>query len=101
MRIIGLCSFYDEEPKLLAAMLASGSKLPIDHWVILDGAYGSYPGGHASSRIEQHEMIARTCNGLGVGWTIHVPSTTWRGNEVEKRDRLFAYGHLAAEPGDW
>jgi hypothetical protein len=101
MRIIGLCSFYDESPKMLAAMLSSGSKLPVDHWVVLDGAYSVYPDGQASSQIEQHEIIARTCNALGVGWTIHVPATTWMGNEVEKRDRLFAYGQLAAKAGDW
>lgn len=101
MRIIGLSSFYDESPKMLAAMLSSGSKLPVDHWVILDGAYAIYPEAQASSQIEQHEMIARTCNALGVGWTIHVPQTPWFGNEVEKRDQLFAYGQLAAKPGDW
>lgn len=101
MRLIGLTSFYDEQPKMLAAMIASGSKLEIDHWVFLDGAYMLYPGGQPTSQPEQHETIARTCHGMGIGWTIHVPQSTWHGNEVEKRTALFAYGHEASKDGDW
>ena len=102
IKLIGLLSFYDENPAWLAAAIASLSKIGIDHVVALDGAYQLFPGGKASSAPEQHEAIVQTCAGLGCGLTLHVPSRVWAGNEVEKRSKMFEIAESFAEPDhDW
>jgi hypothetical protein len=100
-RMIGLLSWYAEPVSWLAELVASMGRAGIDHVVALDGAYILYPRGQAHSEGDQADTIRRVATGYGMGATIHVPSTPWCGNEVEKRDALFRLGHAVAEPGDW
>jgi hypothetical protein len=103
VRVIGLLSWYDEQPKWLAATIASlGKRIDLDHLVAVDGAYQLLPGGENESPPEQRETIMETCASMGIGLTLHVPETVWTGNEVEKRSAMFALGQLAAEEDkDW
>lgn len=101
MRLIALLSWFDESPVWLAELVASLASAGVDHIVALDGAYGLYRPCEAWSGTEQHDAILHTARGCGLGCTIHVPQRPWDGNEVAKRTALFAYGDLAAEPGDW
>jgi hypothetical protein len=101
MRIIALLSWYDESSAFLAAAIASLSKVGVDHLVAVDGAYALLPDGKHASPPEQAETIAATCEGLGIGSTIHVPDRKWLENEVGKRTFMFELGELVANPDDW
>lgn len=88
MKIVGLCSFYDESPTWLAACVTGAARV-CDHLVFVDGAYFLYDKNGSSSGVESHDAIARACHAAGVGYTLHVPDTCWMGNEVEKRAFMF------------
>lgn len=102
VRLIGCLSFYDESPAFLAAAISSLARVEVDHLVAVDGAYALLPGGRASSGIEQQQTIAETALACGMGLSLHVPETTWAGDEVEKRSFMFALAETVAHPNqDW
>jgi hypothetical protein len=101
MRLIGLLSFYDEEPSWLSAAITSYARIGLNHVVVADGAYALLPTGQPRSTTDQHVAIIEACNALGLGLTLHTPQTVWFGNEVEKRAFLFALGNTVAEDDDW
>ena len=88
MKIVGLCSFWDESPTWMAAHPAACAKF-VDHMIYVDGAYFLYDKDGASSGVEVHDAIARGCHAAGIGHTLYVPQTCWMGNEVEKRSFMF------------
>lgn len=92
MKLVGLCSFYDESPTWLAIHAAASAKL-VDHIIYVDGAYLHYDREGRSSGVECHDAIARACHGVNVGHTLHVPDRVWD-SEVEKRGFMF---HLAEQ----
>lgn len=100
--LIGLVSFYDEPADVLSecirAMAETGG---IDHLVIIDGAYATFPDAKPASPVDQHAAIMVACRRAGIGLTFDVPARAWEGNEVEKRTYLFALGNGVAKPGDW
>lgn len=101
MRVIGLLSWYDEQPSWLAASVSSFAPV-LDHLVAIDGSYGSFPDGRARSAPEQAETILRVADAVGLGVTIVEPRERFYGNEVEKRSLLFRYGLVEATPyEDW
>lgn len=101
-KLIGLISWFDEDPAWLAASVASLSKLDVDHLVAVDGAYRLLPDGKPSSPPEQAEAIRETAHGLGIGLTLHAPPAAWAGNETEKRSAMFALAEQVAVPDfDW
>lgn len=100
MKLIALCSFYDESPTWLAAHAAATARL-VDHIIYLDGAYVLYDADGASSGIEAHDAIARACHAAGVGFSIHVPATPWIGNEVAKRAFHFSLAEAMTTADDW
>jgi hypothetical protein len=101
MKIWGCLVWFDEEPRWLAASVASFAKL-CDHVIAVDGAYFSYPEGRAASGGEQAESIVAAARTAGIGCTIHVPQSVWMGNETEKRS---CYARIANALGtpyeDW
>ena len=101
MKVIALLAFYDEQPSMLAATVASLAKIA-DHVVASDGGYFLFPGARAHSGIESHDAITQTAYACGIGCTIHAPQTIWMDNEVGKRNHLVQLGMTIAEPGvDW
>lgn len=102
MKVVGLLSWYDEDPSWLAECVASAARL-CDHLIAVDGPYALFPGSTRTpfSGSDQAEVIARTCAGAGIGCTIHTPRTPWWGGEVEKRDFMFRAGALLTSPRDW
>ncbi len=101
MKVIAALSWYDESPSWLAACVASVAP-HVDHVVAVDGAYAHYPDARARSDRTQAETIMATCDALGVGCTLHRPSSYWHGGEVEKRTRLFRLCHAHREGfDDW
>ncbi|HXJ65633.1 MAG TPA: hypothetical protein VNN79_17895 [Actinomycetota bacterium] len=100
MRVIGVLSWYSEKPSWLAACVSSMGRL-CDHVVAFDGAYARFPTDQARSRPDEAETIARTADGLGMGWTIHSPREKWWGGEVEKRAAMLRAAANLAEPDDW
>lgn len=101
MKLIGLLSWYDETPEALAQCIAGLHKAGVSHLVAVDGAYALYPDAKAASDPIQQGAIVTACRSLGMECLLHVPSRPWQGNEVEKRNHLFALGYLLSEPGDW
>jgi hypothetical protein len=101
MKLIGLLSFYDEPVPDLLACIASLAEHGVDELVAVDGAYALYPGGRARSHPDQHAAIVLACRQVGMGCTLHVPRTVWRGNEVEKRTFMFSLANATASDGDW
>jgi len=102
MRLIGLLSWYTENPAWLAACINGLAKQGVDHVIAVDGAYFLYPDGKNRSPSLEHQVITEACHANGMGLTIHTPADTWRGNEVEKRAFMFRLGLAVAEPHtDW
>lgn len=101
VKIVACLAWYDERVDWLAELVASLAASAVGHVVAVDGAYALYPQARAASNHEQADTIAATARALGVGCTVHVPSAPWWGNEVAKRNALFALAHAVAEPGDW
>jgi len=102
MKIIGILSWYDEQPAWLSGVIASLSKVGITHLVAVDGAYGLYPNGRGYSGPGQHQVVMETCQGLQMGCLIYTPPEPWFGNEVEKRNYAFQLAETIAEPNeDW
>lgn len=101
MKVFGLLSWFDESPTFLASCVASIAP-HIDHLIAVDGAYANFPGSRAHSDRLQAETIQAICDGAGIACTIHRPAEPWRGNEVEKRDRMFKIAGAYSEPFvDW
>lgn len=99
--IVGLLSWYDENPAWLAELVASLARVGVEHVVAVDGAYMLLQGGKAASPPEQADVIYHTARGAGMGATIYTPLVPWQ-DEMTKRTRLFEQGHLVATPGiDW
>lgn len=100
-RVFTLLSWFDESPTWLAGMVTSVAPFT-HHLIALDGAYALFPNAEPRSPAEQHVAIMETALAAGIGCTIHAPNDLWWGNEVEKRNALFQFGLLAAEPHrDW
>lgn len=100
MKIVGLCSFWDESPTWLAAHPAACAKF-VDHMIYVDGAYVLYDRQGASSGVEAHDAIARGCYAAGIGHTLYVPETAWVGNEVEKRAFMFRLAEAMTTEDDF
>jgi hypothetical protein len=102
VKIVALLSWYDEQPEWLHAAITSLHHLPTPvHVVAVDGAYADYPKGTARSNLDQYQAIHEATVAIDAGLTIHTPTSTWHGQECEKRTRLFRLGDHAAQPGDW
>lgn len=99
MRLVGLCSFYDESPTWLAAHAAACARL-VDHMVYVDGAYVLYDREGRSSGVEAHDAIARGCYAAGLDYTLHVAGP-WIGNEVEKRAFMFRLAEAITTEEDY
>lgn len=100
MRIIALCSFYEESPTWLASYVAAASRL-CDHILFVDGAYVLYDREGSSSGVESHEAISRACHAAGISYTLYVPETAWIGNEVEKRATMFRIAEAISTEEDY
>jgi hypothetical protein len=103
MRVVGLLSWFDESPSMLAASVAGMGEAGVDHLVAVDGPYKLYDhDGLPCSSREQHDTIISVAQQFGMGVTIHVPARAWENNEIEKRTALFAFGAAVATPyEDW
>jgi hypothetical protein len=102
MKIIALLCWYNERDDWLDSGLRSLAKAPVDHVVAVDGAYALFPDAQPQSPPSNAETIQRVCDDLGMGCTIHTPTTVWQGNEMEKRTHLFRLAEQVAEPHvDW
>ncbi len=106
MRVVGLLSWYEENPGWLVECVASTARL-CDHIIAVDGPYGSWPGAMKKpySGTEQADAILRTAAGLGIGCTLHQSRQVWWGGqwggEVSKRDFMFRLGEQFTTPEDW
>jgi hypothetical protein len=100
VKVVGLCSFYDESPTWLAAHPAACARL-VDHMIYVDGAYFLYDKDGRSSGVEAHDAIATGCEAAGIGHTLFVPDTPWMGNEVEKRSFMFQLAEQMTTEEDW
>lgn len=103
MRVVALCPWFDESPAWLAGMVASLDRVGVDHLVAIDGCYELFPGALARPRSStvQASTILEACEGIGIGCTLVRPQAPFVGNEVEKRNLLFAHGRAVCEEGDW
>lgn len=99
MRIASLLCWYDEAPSMLAAHVASLALAPVDLLVALDGAYVDYPGGRASSPIEQHKALSLAAESAGI--ELYSGTRADGGlfaSEMEKRTELF---RMVEGRADW
>lgn len=103
MKICALVPWYDEAPSWLAGAVASLAKVGVDHLVAIDGCYALFPGALERPRsfADQATTIIDAAEGLGIGCTVVRPREAFIGNEVEKRNLLFAHGRLVCDVGDW
>lgn len=102
MRVVGLLSWYEEQPSWLVECVASAARL-CDHIIAVDGPYAAFPGAFRRpfSGTDQADAILRTAAGAGIGCTIHSSREPWFGGEVQKRDFMFRLGEAFTTPEDW
>ena len=101
-RLISLVSFYDEQPDVLSDCIKDlAERGGIDHLVITDGAYKTFPDAKGASPVEQHAAIMVAARRHSLPLTFHIPSEPWAEGEKEKRTALFALGLSVANDGDW
>lgn len=101
VRIIALCSWFDESPTMLAATVASLRHLDVRHLVAVDGAYALMPGGRGASSVDQTRVMTDVCAASGMGLTLFQPERPFRGNEVEKRNLSLRLALSITTPADW
>jgi hypothetical protein len=106
LKLIALCSWYDERPEHLRQLVRSLAPV-VDLALFLDGPYELYgePGTPLRSPAEQAKAIrdeAQTC-GLRLVLVVDAtPRDGWpRPGEVGKRRELWRRGLELARPGDW
>lgn len=102
MKLIGLLSWFDEPERDLRRAIETFHAAGMTHLVAVDGAYGIFPGGAATSPPGQRRTIEQTCERLGIPVVVHEPSRTWP-TETEKRALMFglAERRLATTLADW
>lgn len=102
MKLIGILSWFDENPAWLAGVVAALHRAEISHVIAVDGAYALYPNGKAQSAPEQQGAIVEVCRSLEMGCTMFAPAEPFFGNEVEKRNLAYRLAEVVAEPyEDW
>lgn len=102
MKLVAICSWYDEDPDMLYKGVRSLEKAGVDHLVAVDGAFRLFPDGHPHSPDSNVQAILKACDEAGIEPHIHQPDTLWENNEIEKRTFLFRYAEQWCEPGvDW
>jgi hypothetical protein len=99
--LTALLSFFDEQPSWLTATVASLPKAGVSHLVAGDGVYGLYPNAlrHYRSAQEQIDAITAACYGAGIGLTLHIPTSCYMGNELEKRNHMLTLARTVTEDG--
>lgn len=100
MRIVGLLSWYDESPAMLAAAVTSVAPL-VDHIVAVDGAYILFPEAQPASPADQANTIRDVALAHNLAVTVHHPNARWLGNEVEKRTFMFRLAEAVTTSDDW
>ena len=102
MRIIGLISWFDEDPAFLTRAIASHADAGLlDAVVAVDGRYALYRSEECVSAPEQYAAITRACEERDLDLVVVRRETPWAG-EVHKRRALFRHGLAMAEVGeDW
>lgn len=100
MRIASLLCWYDEDPSMLAAHVASLPLASVDLLVALDGAYADYPGGMVQSPTEQYKALFLAAESAGVDLHLvarHESEPLFE-SEMEKRTELF---RMSEGQADW
>lgn len=100
MRLIGLLSWFDEEPAVLNQCLLGMRLAGVEHVVAVDGRYELYEHEDHASTLTQQGALAAIARSLGLGITLYVPGGPWRG-EIEKRTHMFDLALAESMPGDW
>lgn len=101
MKLCALLSWFDEEPRHLAEMVASLPLAGVDTLIALDGAYALYPNAKARSPQHNYDTLHAACKTHGIDLDIVTPTKPWKGNEIEKRTHLFHLAEQHTTPDDW
>jgi len=100
MKLWATMIWYAEPPTWLSATTASLSKMGVDHFVAIDGAFAHFDG-EKRSGLEQAEAIMLAAEAVDMGCTIVRPTERWI-SEVEKRAMCFRLVEQLATPFvDW
>lgn len=97
MKLIGMLSFFNEDPALLYESVSRVCALGVDHVLAMDGPYALYPYDKTSSGPECQAAIVEACEAQGATYWIVDPHKAWEGNEVEKRNAML---HAMMAPVD-
>lgn len=92
MKIVGVLSWWDEDPQWLMESVSSAFRL-CDEVIALDGAYEGFPSGGAESPSGQKDALIRA------GARVH-GGRLWR-DQMEKRTELFRLATNRTETWDW
>lgn len=99
VRLVALCSWFDEDPRWLRNMVLSLPRLGVDHLVALDGSYAQWPLARVRSSALEHSALRVACESVGIGHTIEASRTDPWQTEMEKRTHLFRMGD--EQQADW
>lgn len=100
MGVVGLLSYYDTPPSWLRATIRSCLKVGMKKLVAVDGAYKTFPEARASSGVQCHKEIERSCRQYGIELVHKVPAEPWS-SEIAKRSFMFVQGEKITTEEDW
>jgi hypothetical protein len=100
VKIVGLLSWFDEDPRWLSELVASLPLIGVSHLAALDGSYLLLGAERHLSPTVQPTALLAAGEAAGVDVTVGAPPQPWK-DEIEKRTMLFRLGESLAEPDDW
>lgn len=100
MRLIGMLSFFDEDPELISHAIECVTEIGVDYLIAADGPYDlfehdvDHSSGECKTAILDATIGMQGCSLL---------SKQWSGNEVEKRNFMldYAFECVVQSSDDW
>lgn len=103
MRVVGLLSWFDEDPQMLYDAVKSHAQV-CDMIVALDGRYRLFDHPQTRSGEAEYVAIREACRDTGMGLVLREPDGPWDGpwgGEVAKRAHLFDLAMQVTDDSDW
>lgn len=103
MKLVGLLSWFDEDPAMLETAVRSACRI-VDHLIAVDGRYALFEHHDVVSGPEQYDAIAGACQDSGTTCELVGVAAPWdgpHGGEVAKRAFMFERAEAVTTTADW
>lgn len=98
MQVIGLLSFYDEDPLALLQNVNDLAKIGVTNLIAVHGRYEHFPEQPVlRSMLSEIGALTERCLYHKIGLALDLSTPVWKGDEVAKRERLLELAHVVAD----